>query len=220
MSILARTPLRAAAALAAVLLAACGGSDKTTGPNPGGNTAQKYGTSTTTSAGGVTTSVQGVALYGRLAEQAGEGGFQIALGSFATEGTFDNVVVIGRENSATPAAGTYALHDATGLGEDEEDEDEAPADAFQLIAVLQSAGRDLLCAAKSGTLTVQSVGGGRMRGNYQATVTCVDMTNQQSTQTSLSGTFEAVDGTGLVSLPMGARLTDGGQVTPIARARR
>jgi hypothetical protein len=215
MSLVSRLPLRAAAAVAAVLLAACGGGDKTTGPGGTGTNVQKYGTSTTTSSGGVSASVQGVALYGRLGQEAGENGFAIALGSFATEGTFDNVVVIGREDGAVPAAGTYALHNATA-----EDEDEAPANAFQLMAVLKNAGRDMLCAASAGTLTVQSVGGGRLRGNYQADVTCVDMASQQATQTRLSGTFDAVDGTGLVNLPMSARLTGNGQVVPIARAAR
>ena len=196
--------LRPAAALAcalAALLAACSGADTVAGlgatPNVG------LGKSTSSVSGSMSLGIEGVAVYGSLSASAGLSAFQLAMGSLSLESAFQNVVVISRAKSDVPGAGTHAISDMMGAGE-------APADAFTLTAVLRSGtgvSVPLVCAGTGGQFTVASVGGGRLKGTYNATAACYDPANPERTSTvTLSGSYDAVNGTKLVHLPGTARL--------------
>jgi hypothetical protein len=180
-----------------VLLAACGGSD---GPTSPGRAA--LGAFSGTASGGLTKSIEGIAFYGQSGSgQTGETAFQIGMGSLKGDSTFDDVVVISRARRDLPAAGTYTLHDVDGDGE-------PGADDFMLIAALSTTrAHDVLCTGTVGTVTITGVGGGRVKGRYATTASCIDLSDLSADPmtATLAGTFDAVEGTRATGLPSRSR---------------
>jgi hypothetical protein len=200
----ARTAARTLGGALAALLAACGG-DTIAGVDV---PSAQLGSFDGNASGAVSLGIKGVALYGQLSAQAGQAGFQLAMGSLAADSTFANMVVLSREKRDVPGAGTYAIYDLEG-------DDAPPADAFSLVSVLQRTGsQQTVCVARSGTLTVSSAGGGRVKGSYTAQASCVATADPgRAAAATLSGSFEAVEGSKLVRLPGSARPADGARLT-------
>jgi hypothetical protein len=169
----------APAALVALLAACGGGDDKSTGPRTSGSFSGNV-------TGGVTRSINGVAFYSQGA-QGGASAFALGMGSVKADNSFRDAVLITREQAGVPAPGTYALHD------NESEADQRPQD-FGLMATLDVANADgLLCFGTGGTLTVESTGGGRVRGRYNATASCLDTAAMDEVPITLTGTFDAVE---------------------------
>ncbi len=198
------------AATAAALIAACG---STTDPEerPG-----DYGRSSVRSTGAMAVSDEGIAFYMNGATTVSTG-FTLAMGSLTADSSLENFVAISRARTGVPAVGSYELRDVLG-GE------EVPADAFALLALLGSdGGRQVGCIAHAGTVTVESVGSGRVRGRYRAQATCFDDGGDgegEPAEATIDGTFDAVDGERIARLPSGARLASRARAARLARARR
>jgi hypothetical protein len=127
-----------------------------------------------------------VAYYGQTS-QGGANVFALGMGSVKPDNSFGDAVLITREQAGVPAPGTYTLHD------NESEADQRP-DEFGLIATLSVANAEgLLCFGTGGTLTVQAAGGGRVRGTYTATASCLDTSDMDEVPVTLTGTFDAVE---------------------------
>ncbi len=196
---MSRPALRFAARLlapaAAALVAACGGGDNVAGPNRPADAGSISGSI----AGGVSRSIAGVAYYGQVT-QGGESAFALGMGSLKPDSSFKDAVVIVREKRGVPGPGTYRFHDLDSAADPTPDE-------FMIISITETAGgQPMLCMGSAGTLTVESVSGGRMKGSYNTPATCVDPSNpDREVAATLAGSFEARENTRL-TVPGLARL--------------
>ncbi len=163
---------------AALLLAACGGSDGATGPgeNPG-----QQGSFSGTIAGGLSKSVTGEAVFGT---SASEGGFALMLGND------DDGFVFGRELAGIPATGTYQMYD---LSDDEESE-EMPASAIGGVFGLTIGSASHLCYTTGGSITVTTSTSTRLAGTLNVTAVCYEGTSDSAKNITLTGQFNGVGG--------------------------
>lgn len=162
---------------AALLLAACGGSDGATGPdeNPG-----QQGTFSGAIAGGLSKSVTGEAVFGT---SASEGGFALVLGNE------DDGFVFGRELAGIPANGTYEVWDV------DNDEEEIPASGITGVFGLTIGSASHLCYTTGGSITVTTSTSTRLAGSLNVTAACYEAGAQVARNITLTGQFNGVGGT-------------------------
>jgi hypothetical protein len=188
-------PAVSAAAAAAALLAAC--ADKATAPDPAPTPPAEDGSATPgTFQLSITRnfspwrSMRGAALFGEIATRTTRTGFGVALGSTTpNESGHTNVVLFSRDQRGAPGPGTYSLHDATS-------DAPAPADRFVLVvSTKEPGGQEWTCLGTSGNLTVSSAAGGRLKGSYDGSVSCVDGSERpQAFRGSFTGQYDAARG--------------------------
>ncbi len=163
---------------AALLLAACGGSDNPAGPGDDPNPGQA-GTFTGTIAGGIARSVTGSAAFGT---SASEGGFTLGLGDD------DNGFIFGRELAGIPAAGTHQVWDL------DEDDENVPENAISGVFGLNAGNASHLCYTTGGTITITTSTSTRLAGTLNVTATCYHATTGAATNITLTGQFSGVGG--------------------------
>ena len=163
---------------AALLLAACGGSDAPTGPGDG---VGAEGSFTGTVSGALSKSVTGDAVFGT---STSEGGFALVLGN-ETDG-----FIFGRELVGTLAVGSYAVYNF-----DDETTDEVPPTALAGVFGLTVGSSEYICGTSGGTVTISSSTGTRLKGSVNVTATCYDAVTAAEKAITLTGQFDSVGGT-------------------------
>ncbi|HEU4629381.1 MAG TPA: hypothetical protein VFS08_06525 [Gemmatimonadaceae bacterium] len=174
-----------------LLATACGGSDKKSPTEPGGeNDNSSYSASIS---GGYTKSLTGTSAFASDNSQT-EVGFALALG---TEEGNNNAIVIWRRQSGVLAAGTYQFADYSNI----EDPADVPANELVGITVFDLTQESaVLCVSTSGTLTITQSSANRLKGNVSMAASCLDSSGAEKT-INVTGTFDAVGGT--VVIPNG-----------------
>ena len=165
---------------AALLLAACGGSDGPAGP---GENPTNAGTFSATVAGGLAKSVTGTAAFGTSEED----GFTLGLGDE------DNGFIFGRDLGVTPGVGTYNVWDLTD-DDEEEGEDGIPEAAIQGVFGLDVAGTAYICYSTGGTITISTSTATRLAGSLNVTADCWDGQAEVPKSITVVGPFNAVGG--------------------------
>ena len=161
------------------VVAACGGGNGTEPPDRGSFQAAVTGD--------LTLDLGGTAVFGT--EGDAFQGFGVALVSGPVGGDNSDLILIARDNTARPAAGTYEIVDATCT--------DCTADDFSAAYLHQVTLIDLgLYVSVSGTLTIDTSGAARVGGSFDFTATFFrkfgDVTAED---VALQGTFRAVPGT-------------------------
>jgi hypothetical protein len=175
------------------LLAACGGSDKSTGPgnNPGPGPEEPSSAFGAKVTDGPVDSLKGKAFFA-YEDGMTDVGFALGLGVL-TEQTTNNPgwLVVYRETQGLPAAGNHAIADDTGEGEEEPGEGD-----FVIAGMLQPGHADQrLCASVSGTLSITSRANDRLKGTITATLRCYKVADFDDTiDVGIQGTYDAAKG--------------------------
>ncbi len=162
--------------IAAATVAACGGG--TTEPGPQGS----FQASVT---GDLSLSLGGTAVFG---QQEG-GGFVIAMEQGTVGGSSAELVMIGRDNPARPAAGTYEIVSGTCTT--------CTADDFSGLYLHQVTALDLgFYVSVSGSFTIDTSTDERVAGSFDFSASSFILSGDvTATDVSLQGTFSAVPGT-------------------------
>lgn len=163
---------------ALVVLAACGGSDKSTGPD----TNDPVSAFTANISGGVNHSLSGLAAF---AENGAEFAFGLAL-TDSTNGT----ITFGRDAGSALGPGSYQLGDlSTG-------EAPAPEDLLAVVFTGPPSHPEGIFVSKSGTLTISKRTATTLEGSFQFTATGFFMdAPEEQIDITVSGTYTALQGT-------------------------
>lgn len=161
-----------------VAVAACGDDDDPAGPSP---VVAEYTLEIT---GALTETATGPAYFGADVGEGGEAVWILAMG----QDTSRHVVLAGKQGSARPGAGSYAIVDPSGTT------------AGWTLLHLVSAGEDLLgmYVAESGTITIQASSADEVRGTL--TFEAVELLGESTDTIRVSGTFRAVPAPATASL--------------------
>ena len=162
---------------AALLLAACGGSDSPSGPNENPGNA---GTFSGTVSGGLSKSVTGQAVFGT---SAAEGGFALVLGNE------NDGFIFGRDLAGIPAAGAYPVWNF-----DDESGEDMPTNAIGGVFGLTVGGKDYVCSSTGGTLTISNSSSTRLQGTLNVTAACYTVGTETPVAITVAGQFSGVGG--------------------------
>jgi hypothetical protein len=166
-----------AVACAMVLLSACGGSDKSTGPNP----VTDEDTFTATISGGVQSSYDGVAVFGENSAQAA---FALSL-SDSTKGT----IVFVQQSGTAGGTGSQAIFDAF-------DGSDVPENAL-VAAILDgpTANPTGAFVSTGGTLTITERSATTIKGSFHVTAAGALIGSEDQVEITVDGSFTAKGGT-------------------------
>ena len=171
---------RYAMLVAVAVLAACGGDDKTSGTGP--DETQLLGNFSATLTGDIGGSLSGLSAF--ASANTGESqGFVLAMEDTIANSTASAAILFMKQTPALPGVGTHEVVDF--------EDPEAGVKFGLFAAVIGADGKEWICTAKDGAITVTSSTAQRLKGTFNVSAECVGIGAEEPQALTLSGSFDS-----------------------------